>query len=75
MFAYLSGIFFSPFIIPVIAIIAGIAVPIVTSAWVDLEKHRIECDLKRSMVERGFSAGEIERVLAARTAIGQEQLA
>ena len=59
--------FSSPFIIPVVAIVVAVGVPILTSAWVDLEKHYRECELKRSMIDRGMSAEEIERVLAARS--------
>ena len=66
MFESPASIFFSPFIVPVIAIVAAIGVPIVCSTLTDLEKHKQECNLKRSMVERGMSVGEIERVLAAR---------
>lgn len=67
MFEYLTGIFFSPFIIPVVAIVAAIGVPIVTSAWVEMEKHKNDSELKRCMIERGMSAAEIEQVLAAKT--------
>ncbi len=65
MFSYLSAIFSSPFIIPVVAIVAGIGCPIISSTWLNVEKHRAECELKRAMIERGMSASEIERVLAA----------
>jgi len=48
------------FAIPIVAIIAG--------AWVSIERMRSQNDLKRSMVERGMSVEEMERVLAMRTA-------
>ncbi|HEX3357226.1 MAG TPA: hypothetical protein VHS31_09665 [Tepidisphaeraceae bacterium] len=44
--------------IPIIAIIS--------EAWVRVERSRSENDLKRSMVERGMSVEEIERVITAR---------
>lgn len=43
-------------------------VTIVGMMWVWLERSRSENELKRSMIERGMSAGEIERVIAARPA-------
>jgi len=46
------------FSIPIVAIIAG--------CWFKIERVRSENDLKRSMVERGMSAEEIERVIAAK---------
>jgi len=47
------------FSVPIVAIIAG--------AWVGIERMRSQNDLKRSMVERGMSVEEMERVLAMRT--------
>ncbi len=47
------------FSIPIIAII--------TEAWVRVERSRSENDLKRSMVERGMSVDEIERVMNSQT--------
>lgn len=46
------------FSLPIVAVIAGV--------WRKTEQSRAELDLKRSMVERGMSADEIERVIAAR---------
>ena len=66
MFNYFPDIFSSPFIIPIVAIMAGIAIPIVSSAWSDVEKHKRECELKRRMIDRGMSADEITQVLAAK---------
>jgi hypothetical protein len=45
--------------IPIVAIIAGF--------WYKTVKTTSEIELKRTMVERGMSADEIERVLAARS--------
>jgi type II secretory pathway component PulK len=42
-------------LIPIVAIIGGI--------WWMIERTRSEAELKRSMIERGMSADEIERVL------------
>ena len=51
-----------------LAVCGAFAVPlavIIGSAWYKMNKVRYEIDLKRSMVERGMSAEEIERVMAA----------
>jgi hypothetical protein len=40
---------------------------IVMDSWAKIERTRSDNDLKRSMVERGMSAEEIERVISART--------
>lgn len=45
------------FSIPILVIVGGL--------WVHLEKARSTTDLKRSMVERGMSVDEIERVMRA----------
>ena len=45
------------FSVPLAVIIAG--------AWYKATKVRHETDLKRAMVDRGMSAEEIERVIAA----------
>ncbi|RIK68536.1 MAG: hypothetical protein DCC65_02775 [Planctomycetota bacterium] len=52
-----------------IAIIMGCLIAIVTSvsmAWRSIEKTRSENALKRSLVDRGMGADEIERILAAK---------
>lgn len=46
------------FSVPIVAIVA--------SMWQKTEQHRAECELKRSMIERGMSVEEIERVVAAK---------
>ena len=54
-----------------IAIALGCMIPIaaiVGGYWHKIEKTRSDNELKRSMVERGMSADEIERVLAAPSA-------
>jgi len=51
-----------------LAILGAFSVPlavIIGSAWYKMNKVRYECELKRSMIERGMSAEEIERVMAA----------
>lgn len=45
------------FSIPIVAIIAGV--------WGDVAKNRDLAELKRSMVNRGMSADEIEQVINA----------
>jgi len=47
------------FSIPIVAVVGGF--------WYKIRKTLSENDLKRTMVERGMSAEEIERVLAAHT--------
>ncbi len=55
---------------PQIAVIMGCLIPIVGigfSAWYKAQKVQSDNKLKRAMVERGMSAEEIERIMAART--------
>ena len=52
---------------PQIAVIMGCLIPItaiVGGFWYRAQKVRFENELKRTMVERGMSADEIERVIA-----------
>ena len=65
--APLASFFENPFSIPIVAICVGIGVPVIAHYWFELKKHEMDNDLKRSMIERGMSAEEIERVLAARS--------
>lgn len=44
---------------------------VVGTLWYKIRKTLSENDLKRTMVERGMSAEEIERVLAANTPDGK----
>ena len=53
--------------IPIVAIVVGVAVPVITACWSEREKHKEECKLKRAMIERGMTADEIERVLVAKS--------
>jgi len=46
------------FAVPIVAIDAGV--------WAKGEARQSDNDLKRSMVERGMSAEDIERILAAK---------
>lgn len=51
-----------------LAIALGCGIPlsaIIGNFWYQAHKARSQNELKRSMVERGMSADEIERVLAA----------
>jgi hypothetical protein len=47
-------------------LIIGLA-SIIGYYWRQIERTRADCDLKRLMIERGMSAGEIERILAAQS--------
>ncbi|MDM8006346.1 MAG: hypothetical protein QUV05_09405 [Phycisphaerae bacterium] len=51
------------FSIPIVIIVGGL--------WYKIRKMVSENDLKRTMVERGMSVEEIERVLAAHTPDGK----
>lgn len=53
---------------PQIAIIMGCLIPmvgIIASYWYKAQKLRSEHELKRTLAERGISADEIERIIAA----------
>ena len=53
---------------PQIAIIMGCLIPIVSvisSYWYKAQKVRSEHELKRTLVDRGLSIDEIERIIAA----------
>lgn len=56
------------FKMPNVAIFMGCMIPIVASvaaAWRGIERTKSDNALKRSLVERGLSIDEIERVLSA----------
>ena len=67
MFEFWGNFLSNPMAIPIVAIIVGVAVPVITAFWCEREKHKEECKLKRTMIERGMSVDEIERVLAAKS--------
>ncbi len=63
-----SNLWESAFQMPQIAILMGCLIPIVgiiSSYWYKAQKVRYEHQLKRTLIERGASADEIERILAA----------
>ncbi len=58
----------SIFRIPQLPIIMGCLIPItaiICSFWFKAQKNKHDHDLKQSMLERGMSAEEIERVISA----------
>ncbi len=60
---------------PQIAIIMGCLIPIVaivSGNWHKTHKVRAEHDLKRMLAERGMSADEIERIVAARPRVDHQ---
>ncbi len=62
------SLFASPFSIPIIAIVGGVGFLIVLSIVTtvkEIVKHRNEIELKQSLVDRGMSAEEIERIVQA----------
>lgn len=71
----LANIWESLFQMPQIAIVMGCLIPIVgiiTSYWYKAQKMRAEHRLKRTLAERGMSADEIERIVAASPRPDQE---
>jgi len=55
--------------LPTIGIVCTMAVPVLVMfsiAWVQVERRKSDNALKRSMVDRGMSAQDIERVIAAK---------
>ena len=55
---------------PQFVILMGMAVPIIgiiAGSWYKIHKLRSDAELKKSMIERGMSVEEIERVLAAKS--------
>jgi hypothetical protein len=44
-----------------------VAVPVIAGVWRQVVKDQADADLKRSMIERGMSVEEIERVLRAKS--------
>lgn len=60
--------FLSPFSIPIVAILGVFSYLIVQAIVAGVRgivKHRNEVELKQSMVDRGMTADEIERVVQA----------
>lgn len=57
------GFVFDNIVVGIMLVVVGI--PVVASYWYKTVVRTSENDLKRSMVERGMSAEEIERVIAA----------
>lgn len=50
---------------------AFLVVSVVAYYWASVEKRRSDNDLKQSMVERGMSVEDIERVLSAKVHEGK----
>lgn len=67
MLAFLSEFRWSPDTLFVLGMFAVPVTAIVCGAWYKIAKTTSDNELKRSMVERGMSADEIERIMAART--------
>ena len=74
MAEFWSDFLTNPFAIPIVAIVVGVGVPVIAAYWCELEKHREDCNLKRTMIGRGMSVDEIERVLAAKSTGKAEQV-
>ena len=54
---------------PQIAVIMGCLIPIagiIASAWYKAQKVRSENELKRTLVEQGLSADDIERIIRSK---------
>ena len=63
-FNALRGIFSSPFCVPVFAMFIPL-VAIIATFWYKTVKDKSDNQLKQSMLERGMSAEDIERVINA----------
>lgn len=62
------SVFYSPMAIPIVAIISVFTWLIIQSIVAGaraIVKHRNEVELKQSLVDRGMSADEIERIIHA----------
>jgi hypothetical protein len=57
------GLFFDNFVVGITMVVVGI--PVIANYWYKASVRASDNELKRSMVERGFSATEIERVMNA----------
>jgi hypothetical protein len=44
-----------------------VGIPVVATFWYRIRAHESDNELKRTMIERGMSVEEIERVLAAKS--------
>ena len=64
----------NPLAIPIVGIVVGVGVPVIGHFWFESEKHRRDSELKRSMIERGMFAEEIERILAAKSTGNEEEV-
>jgi ABC-type bacteriocin/lantibiotic exporter with double-glycine peptidase domain len=64
--AMLAEIIWNQNTLAVVGVFSVPIVAIVATYWYKLEQGRSDNDLKRSMVERGMSVEEIERVLNAK---------
>ena len=62
----LAGIEWNTGTVAVVLIFSVPIVAIVAEAWAKVERARSENELKRSMVDRGMSVEEIERVITIR---------
>jgi len=61
---YIVGLIFDNIVVGILLVVVGI--PVIASYWYKASVRTSEHELKRSMVERGMSAEDIERVIAAR---------
>jgi hypothetical protein len=48
-------------------IVLVVAIPVIAGTWRVIAKNREDAALKQSMIDRGMSAEEIERVLRAKS--------
>ena len=69
------SLFASPFSIPIVAILGvflWLIVQAVVSSVQSIVKHRNEIELKQTLVQRGMSADEIERIIQATSVVDPE---
>ncbi len=67
MLDFWANVVNNPDAIEICGIVVVLSVPVIACCWYMREKHRDECKLKQSMIDRGMSADEIERVLRAKS--------
>lgn len=65
--------FLSPGVFAIFMVFSMIIISIIASHWFRISKVNSDNELKRDMLERGMSAEEIERVINAGNAGGDEE--
>ncbi len=64
---FMPALLLNPLVILYLAVGLLCATPILCECWRQLRQMELDADLTRAMLERGFSAAEIGRILAVST--------